>query len=233
VNGKALAVIIGAIVIVVGGVVGGAIALTSGDDDDQGKDDNSSTDPGDASVEEFCAPYQDYIDSFTSVDFSAPEEEQLQTLVGAIKDYAAAVDDVGAPDDMPDDAREGMEFLVGWADDLDPADFTSVEDFDNFDEQFSEDEKAAGDAFFAYVDETCGGVPTDVPSDLPTDIPSDLPTDLPSDLPTELLTDLPTDFLSGIPSEYLTMLPSDFLSGIPSEYLTMLPSEFLTLIPTE
>ena len=175
-NGKALAVIIGAIVIVVGGVVGGAIALTSGDDDDQASDDNnSSSDNGDSSVEEFCAPYQDYMDSFTSVDFSAPEEEQVQTMVNAIKDYAAALDDVGAPDDMPDDAREGMEFLVGWADDLDPADFTSAEDFDNFDEQFSEEEQAVGDAFFAYVEETCGGGPTDVPTDLPTDPPDGSP----------------------------------------------------------
>jgi hypothetical protein len=170
------------------------------------------------------------MDSFLDADLSAPEEEQVQALVSAIKTYAETLDDLGTPEGMPDDAREGMEFLADWADDLDPADFTSIEDFENFDEQFSEDEQAAGDAFFAYVEETCGG-PTDVPTDVPTELPT-VPSDLPT-MPSEFPTELPSDFLSNIPSEYLTMLPSDFLSDIPSEYLTMIPSEFLTMFPTE
>ena len=230
-NGKALAVIIAAIVLVVAGVVGAAVALTTGDDDDdKANDDNDSSDTGgEISVEEFCEPFQTYMDSFLDVDITAPEEEQVQTLVGAIKDYAAALDDLGTPEGMPDDAREGKEVLVDWAEDLDLDHFTSIEDFENFEDEFSDDENAAGEAFFAYAEKTCSGAPTDLPTDIPSDLPTDLPTEFPSDFPTEL----PSDFLSNIPSDYLTMLPSDFLSDIPSEYLTMIPSEFLTMFPTE
>lgn len=221
-NGKALAVIIAAIVLVVGGIVAAVAVASGGDDDDSADDDNDSSDTsGDASIEEFCAPYQDYMDSFLDVDFTAPEDQQVQSMVQAIKDYAAALDDLGAPDDMPDEAREGMEFLVDWADDLDPEDFTTIEDFENFDDEFSEDEDAAGEAFFAYVEETCGDTATELPTDLPTDLPTELPTDLPTDFPTEL------------PSDYLTMLPSDFMTMLPSEYLTMMPSDFMTMFPSE
>ncbi len=218
VNRKALIVIVAAIVLVVAGVVGVAVALTSGDD--------GKGDPGDTDDAGFCPAYQDYLDSFLRVDFEAPQEEQVQTMVNALKDYAAALEDRGAPDDMPEDARDGMELFVGWADKLDPDDFSGIEDFESFEDQFSEEENAAGEAFFGYVEEVCGGPPTDVPS-------LDLPTDLPTALPTELPPGLPSDFLSDIPSEFLTMLPSDFLSDIPSEYLTMIPSELLTMFPTQ
>lgn len=204
-----------------------AVAVASGgdDDDDPADDDNNSDTSGDASIEEFCAPYQDYMDAFLNLDYTAPEEEQVQTMVGGIKDYAAALDDIGAPDEMPDEARDGMEFLIDWADDLDPDDFTTIDDFESFEDEFSDDENAAGEAFFDYVEETCGGTPTELPTDLPTDLPTELPTDLPTDFPTEI----PSDFLSYLPSDF----PTEFLTEIPSEYLTMLPSDFLSAFPTQ
>ena len=220
--------IIAAIVLVVGGIVAAVAVVSGGDDDDSADDDNNSSDTsGDASVEEFCDAYQDYMDSFLNVDFTAPEDEQVQTMVNAMKDFAEAMDDIGAPEGMPDDARDGMEFLIDFADDLDPDDFNTIEDFEGFEDEFSEDENAAGEAFFAYVEETCGG--PDLPTDIPTDLPTDLPTELPTDLPTDFPTDLPTDWMSYLPSDF----PTEFLTAIPSDYLTMLPSDFLTAFPTE
>jgi hypothetical protein len=157
------------------------------------------------------------MDSFLGVDFEAPEEEQVSTMVSAIKDYADALDDIGTPEGMPDDARDGMELLVDWADDLDPGDFTSIEDLENFGDQFSEEENVKGEAFFAYVEETCGGDPTD-PEASPTDAATEEPTDSSTEMP---------EIPSIDPSALLTMDPGDILSMIPREYHSLIPSEYL------
>ena len=60
--------------------------------------------------------------------------------------------DVGTPEKIPDDAREGLELtldkLIALPDDADEGDLMAVLDF-------SEDEKAKSMAFEDYLDATC------------------------------------------------------------------------------
>ena len=220
--------IIAAIVVVVGGVVAGAVALTSGDD--KGGGDKRSSRSDDASVAEFCEAYSSIASRMLDgIDLAASPEEQSAHAVEALRDWAAALDEIGAPDAMPDEARDGLEVVVETASELEPGDLQDLSDLESLQEDFSDAEQSAVQALEDYTTEHCNASI----DDLPTGLPSDLPTGLPSDLPTTLPSDLPTDFLTDLPSDFLTMIPSDYLTMIPSDYLTMIPSDFLTMIPTQ
>ena len=101
-----------------GGVLLAAPGLVScgGDDGDGpagGKDE--------VSVEEFCAAAEKFENTFTETDTT-----NLSEGVGALKDAARELKDVGTPDDIPDDAREGLELtldkLIALPDDADQTD---------------------------------------------------------------------------------------------------------------
>jgi hypothetical protein len=122
--------------------------------------------PDDASEDDFC-----------EVVLDEPGED-----ADSINKWGDELEEVGTPEDIPEDAREGFEILVDLAKDVDDDDLEN----ENFIDEFSGEDQEKFAAYSAYLAETCiGDLPTDVPSDL-TDIPtelSDLPTDL-SDLPT-------------------------------------------------
>ncbi|KQY57514.1 hypothetical protein [Nocardioides sp. Root140] len=159
--------------------------------------------PDDASKDDFCEAMEK-VNSSTGDDFDKAKD--------AVKDLA----DVGTPDGIPDDARDGFELLVDAYDDAD-----SEKDLEGAIDDLGKDDEKKGRAFGEYYAEKCvGDLPTGLPSDLPSDIPSDLPSELPSGLPSELPSGLPSE----IPSDLLSNLPSDF----PSSLLTMLPSDMAT-----
>ena len=181
--------------------------------------------PEDASVDDFCQAYTSLQDDIVEgLDANASADEQAQRAVSLLQDWTAQLEEVGTPSDIPDEAREGYELILETADDLPtdaaPSDITGLED------QFSDAQNQAADAFGTYATDTCPVSLPDLPSDLPSELPSDLPTDrLPSDLPSNLTReDLPSDF----PTELLSDLPSDFsASDLPSD----LPTELLSEIP--
>jgi hypothetical protein len=114
-----------------------------------GGDDGDGSGGGndEVSVEEFCTAADRFENTFTEMD-TTNLAEGLETL----KDAAGTLKDVGTPEDIPDDAREGLALtldkLIALPADADQTDLLGVLDF-------SEDEKAKSMAFEAYLDDTC------------------------------------------------------------------------------
>ncbi len=100
-----------------------------------------------ASKEEFCNGYDDFIKAL--VDIDAEGENYGEKL----KDAASEFEEVGTPEDIPDDAKEGLEIVFDTIQELD--DDASPEDIENLDGDLSEDEQKKADAFEEYLEKTC------------------------------------------------------------------------------
>jgi hypothetical protein len=98
------------------------------------------------------------------------------TMIKALKDWAADIEKVGTPSDMPDDARHGFELFVDEAKKIE--DDATLEDLQNLGEDLSSEDQADGEAFSTWTTENC---PMELPSLNPSDLPSEMPTDLPTD----------------------------------------------------
>ena len=128
--------------------LGGALLAAPGLISCGGDDGDGSADGKDeVSVEEFCAAAETFENTFTETDTT-----NLSEGVQALKDAAQELKDVGTPEDIPDDAREGLELtldkLIALPDDADETDLLDVLDFD-------EDERARSMAFEDYLNATC------------------------------------------------------------------------------
>lgn len=167
--------------------------------------------PADASVEDFCKVTQD---EAGQADFlKAIEDEDWDKIADLIKEQADEVEEVGTPDDIPDDAREGFELQLDAAQGISADDIEKAfkDDEDPFEADLSDDDKKKVEAYTEYENKTCddtgdglepeGGtdpevsVPTEVPTEgLPTDIPTDgIPTDIPTELSPEDLESLQSE----------------------------------------
>lgn len=164
--------------------------------------------PADASVEDFCKVTQDEASQEEFV--KAVQDEDWEKIEELIKDQADEVEEVGTPEDISDDAREGFEIQLDAAKGISADDLEKAfkDDEDPFEADLSSDEKEKVEAYTEYENETCddsgsddsgseGGTepevstPTEVPTeDLPTDIPSIDPSDIPTDLSPEDLESL-------------------------------------------
>jgi len=117
--------------------------MSCGGDDADGSGDGKD----EVTVEEFCAAAEKFENTFTETDTT-----NLIEGVEALKDAARELKDVGTPEDIPDDAREGLELtldkLIALPDDADETDLLDVLDFD-------EDERAKSMAFEDYLNATC------------------------------------------------------------------------------
>jgi hypothetical protein len=123
-------------------VAGGAVACG----DDGGGGGSAKKDEG-ASTEDFCAAFQAFSDDLAEM---TGEEENLGEI---LKEAAQRIEDVGTPDDIPDDAKAGLQLTLDSIADLD--DDASAEDLSTLEDEFSEADKAKTDAFSDYLDETC------------------------------------------------------------------------------
>lgn len=101
----------------------------------------------DASKEDFCAGYEDFISAVFKVQ--ADDKDYVEKL----KDAAAEFEDVGTPGDIPDDAAEGRELVLKAIEDID--DDATPEDIADLESDFSEDEQKKADAFEEYLSKTC------------------------------------------------------------------------------
>lgn len=136
--------------------------------------------PTDASKEDFCEAY------------SAIDDINEDSTGEDLQDYAKDLDDVGTPDDMSDEERDGFEVYVDTLKDVDGD--KKVTDLDE--PELSDEEDKQGEAFTEYATDKCAEevdtpdteVPTD-PGDIETD---DIPTDGASDVPIDP-DDVPTD----------------------------------------
>jgi hypothetical protein len=201
-----VAIIVAAVLVLAGGGVAAAVLLT-GDDDGGGGGGNADDAPDSASVEEFC-------DGLNAFDEEIDDDLSDEEKVDQAHELADALSEIGTPDDISDDAREGFELYLQAISDVDADDIGEFEEATSEEELrealgLSEDEYAKVTAFFTYTGEKCFDVPTDG-TDAPTegtDVPTDAPTDeLPTDFsfPTDFT--LPTDF--SFPTDFT--IPTDF-----------------------
>ena len=120
-----------------------------------GGDDGAGA-PEDASVDEFCKPFTD-----------AQADDDAK-----VADVADELNQVGTPEDIPDDARKGFEFLIDNAEDLDKTG-DDLDDEEAFKDKYGDDASAQIEAFIDYLAKTC--VPEVPTSELPTPTEPELP----------------------------------------------------------
>jgi hypothetical protein len=152
-------------------VIAGLSLVACGSDDDGGGGGgggDAGDSPDSASTEDFCGVFTD-VTSDLSGGGSADEQAD------AAHEVADKFNDVGTPEDMPEDARNGFEVFIGFLGDVDADDIEKFSETDPSDDQaFAEalgiDEADVADvtAFFTYAATACVG---DL-SQLPTDPPS-------------------------------------------------------------
>lgn len=170
--------------------------------------------PADASVEDFCKVTQD--DAGGEEFAKAIQDEDWDKVEELVKEQADEVEEVGTPEDIPDDAREGFEIQLDAVSDLSADDYEKAfkDNKDPFEEGLEKEEQEKVEAYNEYENETCDGsdsssedsgsddatdggtdpdVSTEVPTDLATELPSDIPTDIPTDLSQEDLENLQSE----------------------------------------
>lgn len=171
--------------------------------------------PADASKEDYCKAVGDA----GSEEFGkAITDKDYDKAVDLIKESAEKIEEVGTPEDISDEEREGFEIQLDAVkglsgDDLKEA-FEAEEGEDPFEADLSKDEKEKVEAYNKYETETCSedssdegsddGAGSDPGADLPSDVPTDLPTDIPTDLSPEDLASLQEELenlTEGVPTQ--------------------------------
>lgn len=111
--------------------------------------------PTDASKEDFCDVTQNQEDGEKA--FEAISEEDWDKAADLIKEQADKVEEVGTPDDISDDAREGFEIQLDAAKSLDGDDIEKAvkDEEDPFESDLSDDDKDKVEAYSEYESETC------------------------------------------------------------------------------
>lgn len=114
--------------------------------------------PTDASEKEFCQTQTSLLEDLMPADMSDPQLPSDQQMAQAVKDWGTKIGEVGTPEGISDDAREGFERVVEMAEDIDPADFSieKLEELEAGGEEASAEAKKQADAFEKYLTETCG-----------------------------------------------------------------------------
>lgn len=168
--------------------------------------------PADASKEDYCKAVGDA----GSEEFGkAITDKDYDKAADLIKESAEKIEEVGTPEDISDEEREGFEIQLDAVKELNGDDLKKA--FESEDEDFfevSEDDKDKVEAYNKYENETCSdtedssdegdGAGSDPGTDLPTDLPSDLPSDLPTDLSPEDLASLQEELenlTEGVPTQ--------------------------------
>jgi hypothetical protein len=143
---------------VAGALLATGLGACDGDEDRP----SGSSGPDHASTEEFCDAYGDLVDDVMSQASSGDSA----AMIRALQDWAAEIEGVGTPEEMPEDARAGLELFVDRAGDLDED--ASLGELENFAEDLTDDEQAHGEAFSTWTVENCpmdmSGLPSVDPS---------------------------------------------------------------------
>ena len=82
------------------------------------------------------------------------EQPDGDAIVDGLESWGSALEEVGTPEGIADDARDGFDITVDYLGDLDPDDFDDLSDVDPADD-LSDDEQEKVKAFNAYVATTC------------------------------------------------------------------------------
>lgn len=114
--------------------------------------------PTDASEKEFCQTQSSLLEDLLPEDMANPELPSDEQMAKAVKDWGAKLEEVGTPDDIPDDARKGFEAVVEQADEIDASDFSieKLEELEAGGKDASAEAKKQAAAFEKYLTDTCG-----------------------------------------------------------------------------
>ncbi|WP_309649265.1 hypothetical protein [Nocardioides sp.] len=118
--------------------------------------------PTDASQDEFCEKYTTgFLNAFEEIDPEASEQEQAEAILESLKTWADDMSEVGTPDDMSDEARDGFELTIESIQDLNADDLQDEEAMAELEDELSGDDKEAAAALQTYVTDNCdfGGLP--------------------------------------------------------------------------
>lgn len=114
--------------------------------------------PSDASEGDFCDTQSSLIDDLLPDDLTNPEVPSNEEMAEAVKGWGEELEQVGTPDDIPEDARKGFEAVVQQAKDINAEDFTieKLEELEQGGKDASAEVKEQATAFTDYLTEKCG-----------------------------------------------------------------------------
>ena len=123
--------------------------------------------PSDASEKDFCDTQTSLLQDLLPDDMTNPEIPSNEEMAKAVKNWGKKLEEVGTPDDIPEDARKGFERVMEQANDVDPSDFSidKLEQLESGGAEASAEAKKQAQAFTDYLTETCGNPLDDL--DLP------------------------------------------------------------------
>ena len=114
--------------------------------------------PADASKDEFCKA-QSSLFTDLDLDFSDPDAKlpSEKEMADAMHSWADKMEEVGTPENISDEARDGFEETIKAAQDISEADLKSP-DLNALENDMSEDAQKKVEAFTTYVNDTCGSM---------------------------------------------------------------------------
>ncbi len=131
-----------------------------GGGDDSGSDASAdASESGPATTAEFCEAY-----TSLATEFAGKQPPSDEAAVEAIRQWADDLTEVGPPEEIPADAREGYELLVGTVAKLEEG--ATQADIEKLTKAFTKAEQESSNAFGGWVTETC---PLPTPSGSPSD----------------------------------------------------------------
>ena len=145
------------------GLVAASLILVAGGAVGCGDDGGGGSGKGDdaPSTDDFCGALKDFQDDFGEAD----PTKDLKGYIKSLKDAAEKLDDVGTPDDMPDDAKEGFDITIDTIKGLD--DDATLEDLAEIGD-VSEDDQKKIDALDDYIAKECPNLDGDSASESPS-----------------------------------------------------------------
>lgn len=127
-----------------------ALSLTAcGGDGDDGSANDDEGAPTEASEDEFCEVFREAESAGEDL-----EDDDFDGQADLLNEYADKLDEIGTPEDIPDDARHGFEVLVEAFGDVRPDDLEDEDAGKALEEKY-EDDREDVEAFFDYYLETC------------------------------------------------------------------------------
>jgi len=105
---------------------------------------SGSDEPDAASTDDFCEEFNGFVGAAMGDEAG---------VVKAVKDWAAGMEEVGPPEEMPDDAQRGFALFLDHAADLDED--MGIEDLQRLVDNVSADDRADGEAFTSWVQDNC------------------------------------------------------------------------------
>jgi hypothetical protein len=124
-------------------LLGGGLTACGDEGGDGGVSDET------VSTADFCAAITKVQEAYGEVNPEEPTEEQVRGVKDAVEELA----DQGLPEDISDEAREGLDLIADEIGSL--PDDASAEDLETAGEDFSDEDDVKSDAFDDYVEETC------------------------------------------------------------------------------